>query len=107
MLICLNFINVYYLFLLIPIVLLVIKILRILEIGKDLFILSLVVAILNLGLMIAILLLGKNDSAFISSVSAAAPLERLGSMPMEIFIHFFVYFGVSLYYIIIEKLRKN
>ena len=98
---------VYYLFLLIPMALLVIKMLRILEIGKNLFIFSLVVALLNLGLMIAILLLGKNDSAFISAVSAAAPLERLGSMPMEIFIHFFVYFGVSLYYIIIEKLRKD
>jgi len=98
---------IYYLFLLIPMALLVIKTLRILEIGKNLFIPSLVIALINLALMIAILLVGKSDSAFISAVSAAAPLERLGSMPMEIFIHFFVYFGVSLYYIIIEKLRKD
>lgn len=98
---------VYYLFLLIPMALLVIKTLRMLEIGKNLFIPSLVIAFINLALMIAILLIGKSDSAFISAVSAAAPLERLGSMPMEIFIHFFVYFGVSLYYIIIEKLRKD
>ena len=98
---------IYYLFLLIPMALLVIKTLRILEIGKNLFIPSLVIAFINLALMIAILLVGKSDTAFISAVSAAAPLERLGSMPMEIFIHFFVYFGVSLYYIIIEKLRKD
>lgn len=98
---------IYYLFLLIPMALLVIKTLRILEIGKNLFIPSLAIALINLALMIAILLVGKNDSAFISAVSAAAPLERLGSMPMEIFIHFFVYFGVSMYYIIIEKLRKD
>lgn len=98
---------IYYLFLLIPMALLVIKTLRILEIGKNLFIPSLAIALINLALMIAILLVGKSDTAFISAVSAAAPLERLGSMPMEIFIHFFVYFGVSMYYIIIEKLRKD
>ena len=57
--------------------------------------------------MIATLLLGASDPAFVSSVSAAAPLERLGSMPMELFIHFFAYFGVSTYYIIVEALNKN
>jgi MFS family permease len=98
---------IYYLFLLIPMALLVIKTLRILEIGKNLFIPSLVVALINLALMIAILLVGKSDSAFISAVSAAAPLERLGSMPMEILIHFFAYLGVSIYYVIVSKIKKN
>ena len=98
---------VYYLFLLIPMALLVIKTLKILEIGKGYFIPLLVVGILNIGLFASIVVLGMNDSTFISAVSAAAPLERLGSMPMEIMIHFVVYLGVSIYYIIKEKISKN
>ncbi len=98
---------VYYLLLLIPMALLVIKTLKILEIGKGYFIPLLIVGILNIGLFASIVVLGMNDSAFISAVSAAAPLERLGSMPMEIMIHFVVYLGVSIYYIIKEKISKN
>ena len=97
---------VYYLFLLVPMVILAIKLMRILEIGKNRFLINLITLIVTTGLMVAILLLGKSDSSFISAVSAAAPLERLGSMPMELFIHFFSYFGVLLYYVIIEKLKK-
>ena len=93
---------VYYLFLLIPMALLVIKVLKILEIRHNFFVPVLVVAILNVGLMVAVVLLGKNDSAFVSAVSAAAPLERLGSMPMELLIHFVTYLGVSIYYVIKE-----
>ena len=98
---------VYYLFLLIPMALLVVKVLKILEIRKHFLIPVVVIGVLNAGLMIAILLLGANDTAFVSAVSAAAPLERLGSMPMELFIHFFAYFGVSTYYIIVEAINKN
>ena len=97
----------YYLFLLIPMALLVIKVLKLLEIRKHFLIPVVVIGVLNAGLMIAILLLGGSDAAFVSAVSAAAPLERLGSMPMELFIHFFTYFGVSTYYIIVEAVNKN
>ena len=97
----------YYLFLLIPMALLVIKVLKLLEIRKHFLIPVVVIAVLNCALMIAILVLGANDAAFVSAVSAAAPLERLGSMPMELFIHFFTYFGVSTYYIIVEAVNKN
>ena len=98
---------VYYLFLLIPMALLVVKVLKLLEIRKHFLIPVVAIAVLNAGLMIAILLLGGSDAAFVSAVSAAAPLERLGSMPMELFIHFFTYFGVSTYYIIVEAVNKN
>ena len=98
---------VYYLFLLIPMALLVIKVLKLLEIRKHFLIPVVAVAVLNCALMVAILVLGANDAAFVSAVSAAAPLERLGSMPMELFIHFFTYFGVSTYYIIVEAVNKN
>ena len=98
---------VYYLFLLIPMALLVVKVLKLLEIRKHFLIPVVVIGVLNAGLMIAILLLGGSDAAFVSAVSAAAPLERLGSMPMELFIHFFAYFGVSTYYIIVEFINRN
>ena len=97
---------VYYLFLLIPMALLVIKVLGILG-YKKLFVPTIVVAALNVVLFFITAIIGINDSAFISAVSAAAPLERLGSMPMEILIHFCAYLGVSIFYIVKEvKARK-
>ena len=97
---------VYYLFLLIPMALLVIKVLGILD-YKSLFIPTVVVAALAVILFAVTAIIGVNDSAFISAVSAAAPLERLGSMPMEILIHFVTYLGVSIYYIIKELKAKK
>ena len=98
---------VYYLFLLIPMALLVIKVLKILEIRKNFLIPVIIVAALNVCLLVAIVVLGANDAAFISAVSAAAPLERLGSMPMELFIHFAAYLGVSVYYLIVGIKNKK
>ena len=97
---------VYYLFLLIPMALLVIKVLGIYG-YKPLFIPVIVVAALNVVLFAVTAVIGINDSAFISAVSAAAPLERLGSMPMEILIHFCAYLGVSIWYIIKEIKAKK
>ena len=97
---------VYYLFLLIPMALLVIKVLGILD-YKPLFVPTVVVAALAVILFAVTAIIGINDSAFISAVSAAAPLERLGSMPMEILIHFVTYLGVSIYYIIKELKAKK
>ena len=99
---------VYFLFLLVPMALLVIKVLKFFEIGKSYFIPVIAVAALNIVLFAVTAIIGINDSAFVSAVSAAAPLERLGSMPMEILIHFVVYLGVSIYYVILEiKAKKN
>ena len=97
---------VYYLFLLVPMMILVIKVMRVLELGKNRFLMSIVVLALAVVLFGVTALLGMNDSAFISAVSAAAPLERLGSMPMEILIHVVSYVGVLVYYVIIEKPKK-
>ena len=83
-----------------------IKVLKILEIKNKLFVPVLVVAICNVVLMVLVAVLGSIESGFVSAVSAAAPLERLGSMPMELLIHFLTYLGVSIYYIILEK-RQN
>ena len=97
---------VYYLFLLIPIALLALKVLGILG-NKNLLIPVIVVAALNIVLFGITAIIGINDSAFVSAVSAAAPLERLGSMPMEILIHFVAYLGVSIYYVIKEIKNKK
>ena len=96
---------IYYLFLLVPLALLIIKTCKILEIGNKHFVPALVVAIINICLFTAIVIIGKGDTTFISAVSAAAPLERLGSMPMEILIHFVAYLGVSIYYLVKEILK--
>ena len=98
---------VYYLFLLIPMMILIIKAMRILELGKNRFLMSIIVLAFAVVLFGVTALLGMNDSAFISAVSAAAPLERLGSMPMEILIHIVSYVGVLVYYVIIERPKKN
>ncbi len=42
---------------------------------------------LTIGLSAAVIVLGINDSTFISAVSPCMPLERLASMPIETFIH--------------------
>ena len=97
---------VYYLFLLIPMFILIIKMLRVLDMCKCRFILSIVALALTVVLFGLTAFLGMNDSSFISAVSAAAPLERLGSMPMEILIHVVTYIGVLVYYIIIERPKK-
>ena len=97
---------VYYLFLLIPMVILAIKLMRILEVGNR-FLMSIITLALALVLFGLTAFLGKNDSSFVSAVSAAAPLERLGSMPMEILIHVVSYVGVLVYYIIIERPKKQ
>ena len=98
---------VYFLFLLIPMALLVIKVLKILEFPRPLFIPTVVVAALNIVLFAVVAVIGSNDSSFVSAVSAAAPLERLGSMPMELLIHFVTYLGVSIYYVILEIKNKK
>ena len=96
---------VYYLFLLIPIALLIVKSFKLLKIGKSHLIPTIIIATMNIVLMVAIVILGRGDSTFVSAVSAAAPLERLGSMPMEIIIHFLVYLGISIYYLVKEILQ--
>ena len=97
---------VYFLFLLVPMGLVIIKVLRILKIGK-LFIPTIVVLACAVVLFAITAIIGMNDSAFVSAVSAAAPLERLGSMPMEILIHFVTYLGVGIYYLIVEIKAKK
>ena len=51
---------------------------------------------LNVALFAYIAVMGINDTAFISSLSPALPLERLASKPLEVLIHFLAYLGVGI-----------
>ena len=57
---------------------------------------SIVLLACNVCLFIPIIIVGAVHSDAVSAVSAAMPLERLSSMPIEILIHFFSYLGVIL-----------
>ena len=87
----------FYLYLLMPVYLGVVKVLYILRLVKhqNLFLLFFVGFGLNVVFFAYIAINGMNDTTFISSVSPAMPLERIASKPLEILIHFLAYNGVG------------
>ena len=87
----------FYLYLLVPLFLGVLEVLHILGIlkGKKMLILIIVGVALNVVIFAYSVIMGLNDTAFISSLSQLMPLERMGSMPMEIMIQFLSYLGVG------------
>ena len=87
----------FYLYLLMPVFLGVLEVMTIFGIldKKKLNILTFVSFGLNVVFFAYIAIMGINDTAFISSLSQIMPLERMGSMPMEILIHFLSYIGVG------------
>lgn len=98
----------FYVYLLMPLFLAVIKVLNILGIlsKKTSLILSIVALALNVVLFAVIVILAISDTAFISSVSAAMPLERIASKPFEIIIHFLSYTGVAVV-LLLKSLKKE
>ncbi len=89
----------FYLYLLYPVCLGLLVVLIKLGIfeGKDFLkkILLFVAVGLNVVLFAVCAILGSQFSEFVSAVSPAMPLERLGSMPMEILIHVLSYAAVG------------
>ena len=87
----------FYIYLLVPLFLGVLEAMYILKLldKKKLFILGIVGIALNVVLFVYIAVMGVNDTAFISSLSQAMPLERMASKPLEILIHFLSYAGVG------------
>ena len=87
----------FYIYLLVPLFLGVLEAMYILKLldRKKLFILGIVGIALNVVLFVYIAVMGVNDTAFISSLSQAMPLERMASKPLEILIHFLSYAGVG------------
>jgi hypothetical protein len=89
---------VYYIFLLVPLCLGIVKILRLLGYmnnQKVNLITSIVLCAVTVGLIVAVVVLGSTHSEFISAISHAMGLERIASFPFEIIIHSASYIAVS------------
>lgn len=98
----------FYLFLLVPMAILVKKVFDVFELKLNRFIYVLVLFAINLVLFIVVAIIGLNDTTFVSSLSPAMPLERLAAKPVEIIIHFASQFGILLAWLIREiKAKKN
>ena len=98
----------FYLFLLVPMAILVKKVFDVFELKLDRFIYVIILFAINLVLFMVVAIIGLNDTTFVSSLSPAMPLERLAAKPVEIIIHFASQFGILLAWLIREiKAKKN
>ena len=98
----------FYLFLLVPMAILVKKVFDVFELKLNRFIYVIILFAINLVLFIVVVIIGLNDTTFVSSLSPAMPLERLAAKPVEIIIHFASQFGILLAWLIREiKAKKN
>ena len=98
----------FYLFLLVPMAILVKKVFDVFELKLNRFLYVVIVASINLFLFVVVVIIGMSDTTFVSSLSPAMPLERLAAKPVEIIIHFASQFGILLAWLIREiKAKKN
>ena len=98
----------FYLFLLVPMAILVKKAFDVFELKLNRFIYVIVLFAINLVLFLIVVIIGLNDTTFVSSLSPAMPLERLAAKPVEIIIHFASQFGILLAWLIREiKAKKH
>lgn len=97
----------FYLFLLVPMAILVKKVFDVYELKLNRFIYVIVVFAINLVLFLAVAIIGMNNTTFVSSLSPAMPLERLAAKPVEIIIHFASQFGILLAWLIREIKAKK
>ena len=99
----------FYLYLLLPVFLGVLIVLYSFGIvsRKKTKILTFVAIGLNVFFFAYTVIMGINDTAFISSLSQAMPLERLASKPVELPIHFLAYLGVSIGLLILCRKPKE
>ena len=99
----------FYLFLLVPVYLGTVKVLDVLgyfEKPKLKMILSIAGLACTLVLFVAIAIPGVLNTAYVSSVSTAMPLERLASKPVEILIHLFSNLAVGII-LLVQSLKAN
>ena len=99
----------FYMYLLCPLFLGVVKVLidfKILTKGSRL-ILPMVAGAVQITLFFAVVFIGASDSVMVSAVSPAMPLERLASAPLEIIIHFASMLAVSIILIVQCVRNKN
>ena len=97
----------FYLFLLVPMAILVKKVFDVYEVKFNKFVYVVALFAVNLVLFVAVAIIGMNDTTFVSSLSPAMPLERLAAKPVEIIIHFASQFGILLAWLIREIKAKK
>ena len=99
----------FYLYLLCPLFVGVVKVLtdfKVLTKGSRL-ILPMVAGTVQVTLFLAVAFIGSSDSTMISAISPAMTLERLASAPLEIIIHFASMLAVSIIIIVQSVRNKN
>ena len=99
----------FYFYLLCPLFIGVVKVLidlQILTKGSR-FILALVSGLVQLTFFAAVVFIGANNTEMIASISAAMPLERVSSLPVEIIIQFAGMTAVSIILIVQAVRTKN
>lgn len=97
----------FYLFLLVPMAILVKKVFDVYELKLNRFIYVIAVFAINLVLFVTVAIIGMKDTTFVSSLSPVMPLERLAAKPVEILIHFASQFGILLAWLIREIKAKK
>ena len=97
----------FYLFLLVPMAILVKKVFDVYELKLNRFIYVIAVFATNLVLFVVVAIIGMKDTTFVSSLSPVMPLERLAAKPVEILIHFASQFGILLAWLIREIKAKK
>ena len=91
---------VFYLFLLVPMLVLVKKGLDVFGFNYNKLIVSSVLLGVTVVLMAVVILIARGNAGFISAVSPAMPLDRLAAMPVEFIIHCLAYLSLPIFWFV-------
>lgn len=97
----------FFLFLLVPMAMLVKKGLDVYEIKYNQFIVSCALLGAAIVLLIPIIIIASQDTMFVSSVSLTMPLDRLAAKPVEFLLHLLSYFGLLIFWFVKALLAKK
>ena len=98
---------IFYLFLLVPMAMLVKKALDVYEIKYNQFVVSCALLGAAVVLLIPIIILATLDTMFVSSVSLTMPLDRLAAKPVEFLLHLLSYFGLLIFWFVKALLARK
>lgn len=98
---------IFYLFLLVPMAMLVKKALDVYEIKYNKFVVSCALLGAAVVLLIPIIILATLDTMFVSSVSLTMPLDRLAAKPVEFLLHLLSYFGLLIFWFVKALLARK
>ena len=98
-----------YLHLLVPVALGVVLVLYNFEVlkKKQVRLASYILLGVNAVLFAYTVIMGLNDTAFVSNISQLMPISRMAALPIEIIIHFLAYTGVGIALLVIAREKKE